>query len=253
MTSSAQPPTQLTLLAHDIGLVQSMIGSSQTLLDRVSDLSDLPKQDHAVVLADLFYRVIDCAQGLLNVLAGVNGVPAAVLARAIIEASVNLKYLQTLPNPQQGALVLRAHSLIKWTESHPEDVEGAPEWAALLVRMPVNEVEKAREMARGTLGWTGKTVKDLCIAVGFKPYSAYKYLSIEAHGGIVGRHATTHAIGEEGHFSLGSPLSSLEVESAANLARRLLWDTFKIAWSGWGEAPCRLKTSDPNLWLGKDL
>jgi hypothetical protein len=139
---------------------------------------------------------------------------------------------------------------MKWIEIFDDDQTAVAEWRAILARMPKTAVDEATLRCAGIRGWTGKSVKDLCDIAGFKPYSVYKHLSVESHGGIVGRHAVLVRESEgSGSFTVGSSLDDLEVESTANFGRRMLHATFKAAWDGIGGPKVELKTSNPDEWV----
>lgn len=243
--------SQLAWLKHDIDLFNGLLSRNQELFAAVGNHDDLTVQNHAMVLADLFYRAIDCASGLGRVLADRGRVPTLVLSRALLEASLNVKYIQSLPDPAHGSLVLRAFSLLKWIEIFDDDPKAVAEWKSILARMPEAAVDEATHRCAGIRGWTGKSVKDLCEIAGFKPYSVYKHLSIESHGGIVGRHAVVIRESESSDsLTMGSSLDDLEVESTANFGRRMLHATFKAAWDGIGGPKVDLKTANPDEWVG---
>lgn len=79
---------------------------------------------------------------------------------------------------------------------------------------------------------------------------AYGFLSSETHGTLVGEHVKVVRTDDGmAHITTGRHLTSKEIESLANFARRSLHAAFKIMWHEFDAPRVVFHGDDPESWL----
>jgi hypothetical protein len=242
--------SQLEWLDHDVKMCRDLIEQSPRISPLIADTSDLRVHNHRLTVADLFFRALDNAAGTGCLVAQRLLPPSLSVQRALLEACVNLAFLQRIPDPVLGALEFRAYSLLKWIDMFPDETAGVLERRAILSGMPADVVANAERRVKGKNSWSGKPFRQMAEHLDLTATELYSLLSEDAHGRLLGEHARLEMSSPtKGQVRLGREMRASECEWAANFARRMLLWSFAAFWHVFERDLPDLPTSDPHQWM----
>lgn|SRR5574341_1207297 len=244
--------TELDYLRHDVAALRGVLTDNPEWSKPLADLTDPDRHTRYLVVANLAWRVWDHAIAVDTLLHEELYVPATVLLRSIYETLATLAYIVKHNRSQDEAIILLAFSYLNQVEHFAHQPDFVREIKGILGKMPAKLVSEARaRAARRPHTWSGKTMRQLTEAAGVTGYAeAYGYFSSESHGTMVGHHVRIVRDADgKGRIQTGRSVSQLDVESAANMARRALHSAFKLLWRVFDGPPIKFPSTDPEKWM----
>lgn len=232
---TTEQPTQLQLLHHDIRLTREMVSDRSSTIVGLGDLENAGRHNLLLVVAELFFRVVDLADGLGAVLTARRYSSSQVIQRALLEAGTTLDWLIRQPTPEETAWLYTAYSTMKLQSALGEDVSPRNAGQAL-DDVPDDLRNRAESYLRHKNNWCGKPIRQMMEECGL-PYAIYAWCSEETHGRVMGVQAGLHVDGpEEAIVRFGLFLDEERIELIANAGRVTLLRAFgafsKVALGG---------------------
>ncbi|MCU1381737.1 MAG: hypothetical protein JWL71_434 [Acidobacteria bacterium] len=243
--------SQVDLLGNDIKELRRILDEHRSYVEPLSDLTDVDRHAHALVVADLFWQCWYLAMGADVLIREELHGPLVAVGRMLFEGLVTLAYLQQHADGQREAVIFLAYSFLKQIAYFPDQAPVVTERESLLARMPADAVAEARQrLNTRPKNWSGKSIEAMAYAADVRGYDTYyRYFSAEAHVSMVGQHARVLTDDGGSILKLGRSLTPHEMEGQANMVRRYLHSAFRLFWDfvGGGEH-VEFRTEDPESW-----
>ena len=243
--------TQLDSLAHDYAELRRILEENPSLAAPLGDTRDPDRHARYLVVADLAWQVWLNAGAAQLLLKEEFHTAALVVTRSVFEAFAYILYLANHPNAQHEAVIFLAFSYLQQVDDFSHDDTFVTDIKGILDRMPEDVVAEAqRRRTNRPYTWSGKGFRRVCEGAQVTGYQeAYPHLSANVHSTFLGQHVRVVDEGDgKVTVQTGRRFTELNVESTANLIRRLLHTVFKTMWSVFGGPPITLHTSDPFKW-----
>ena len=241
--------TELEWLHSDVREIRRILDTHQDVFRPLAEEEDPNAGAKYLVVGDLTFQIWGHVVAVEVLLREELYSSAFLILRAIFESLGNLVYLVRHEVFQDEAVIYIAFTYINDIAQYPTSAV-MKERAAILDLMPVQLVETARLRSRKhPKTWSGKSVKQLAETVGLMGYETfYRAASSEVHGTAFGRHFRVRADSKEGAIKIGREMSTMEVESSANFARRSLHNAFHAFWKVFDGPKIKLRSTNPEEW-----
>jgi len=218
-------PSQLELLNHDIQLLRGMVSERTGTIVGLGDLANPGRHNLLLVVAELFFRVVDLADGLGAVLAARRYSSSQVIQRALMEAGTTLDWLVRQPSPESTAWLYTAYSRLRLEDALGEDAS-PPNPGQTLQDVPEELRIRADSYLRHKNNWCGKPIRQMMDECRL-PYALYAWCSEETHGRGMGVQAGMRADGPDSALvRFGLFLDVERIELIANAGRVTLLRAF---------------------------
>jgi hypothetical protein len=243
-----KPVSQVQWLGRDLYVIRAAIEADPARFRPLVDVSDPQSQNFHSVVASLFWRAYDHAAGAQQLLAAGLRTPLLVVQRALLECTIAAEYLAEHQSSHVEAAIYRACSILREIELVPLDEAALQERQRILAAMLPALVEEASRRKKGW-GWSGRSFKKMAELTGFSSYEVYEYLSEFAHARIGEQVQLVPMADGRRAVRFGQDFDALELEYAANFARRMLFRALHALRTAFNWETIDLATSDPEAWF----